>query len=73
MYAHALYYVEKSDYYFISKYANYFEQLKTDDDLRNAVFSAFGVQINADEFNKLMSIIKNVVIDLSYTNKNRID
>lgn len=43
--------------------------------MRNAILSAFGVQINADEFNNLMSVIKNTVIDidLSNTDKNNLD
>lgn len=56
-------------------YADCFEQSETDEDLRDAVFSAFGVQINADEFNNLMSVIKNTVIDidLTDTDKNNLD
>lgn len=75
LYVCALYDVEKSDSDFISKYADCFEQSETDDDLRNAVFSAFGIQIDADEFNNLMSVIKNTVIDidLSGTDKNNLD
>lgn len=75
LYACALYNTEKSDSDFISKYADCFEQSETDDDLRNAVFSAFGVQIDADDFNNLMSVIKNTVIDidLSGTDKNNLD
>lgn len=75
LYACVLYNTEKSDSDFISKYADCFEQSETDDDLRNAVFSAFGVQIDADEFNNLMSVIKNTVIDidLSGTDKNNLD
>ena len=75
LYACALYNAEKSDSDFISKYTDCFEQSKTDDDLRNAIFSAFGVQIDADDFNILMSVIKNtfIVIDLSGTDKNNLD
>lgn len=56
-------------------YTDCFEQSETDEDLRNAVFSAFAVQINADEFNNLMSVIKNTVIDidLTDTDKNNLD
>ncbi len=53
LYACALYNAEKSDYDFISKYADCFEQSKTDDDLRNAILSAFGVVIKQDDFNHL--------------------
>lgn len=75
LYACALYDVEKNDSDFITKYADCFEQSATDDDLRNAFFSAFGVQINADDFNHLMSVIKNTVIDidLTDTDKNNLD
>lgn len=75
LYVCALYNAEKSDSDFITKYADCFEQSETDDDLRNAILSAFGVQINADEFNNLMSVIKNTVIDidLSNTDKNNLD
>ena len=75
LYACALYNAEKTDSDFISKYADCFEQSETDDDLRNSVFSAFGVQIDDDEFNNLMSVIKNTVIDidLSGTDKNNLD
>lgn len=75
LYVCALYNTEKSDSDFISKYADCFEQSETDDDLRNAVFSAFGVQINADEWGNLMSVIKNTVIDidLTDTDKNNLD
>lgn len=75
LYVCALYDAEKTDSDFITKYADCFEQSETDDDLRNAIFSAFGVQINADEFNNLMSVIKNTVIDidLTDTDKNNLD
>ena len=75
LYVYALYDAEKTDSDFITKYAECFEQSETDDDLRNAIFSAFGVQINADEFNNLMSVIKNTVIDidLTDTDKNNLD
>lgn len=75
LYVCALYDADKTDSDFITKYAECFEQSETDDDLRNAIFSAFGVQINADEFNNLMSVIKNTVIDidLTDTDKNNLD
>jgi hypothetical protein len=75
LYVCAFYDVEKTDFDFITKYADCFEQLENDDDLRNSIFSAFCVQINADEFNNLMSVIKNTVIDidLSNTDKNNLD
>mgnify|MGYP006905527918 CR=1 FL=1 len=64
LYVCALYDIEKTDSEFITKYADCFELSGTDEDLRNAILSAFGVQINADEFNNLMSVIKNTVIDI---------
>lgn len=75
LYVCAFYDVEKTDFDFITKYADCFEQSETDEDLRNAIFSVFGVQINADEFNNLMSIMKNTIIDidLSDTDKNNLD
>ena len=41
----------------------------------NAVFSAFGVSIDTEEFNNLMSVIKNTVIDISglSAEKNNLD
>ena len=75
LYACALYNAEKTDPDFITKYADCFELSETDDDLRNAVFSAFGIAIDKDEFNSLMSVIKNTVIDidLTDTDKNNLD
>ena len=75
LYVCAFYDIEKTDSDFITKYADCFEQAENDNDLRNAIFSAFGVQINADEFNNLMSVIKNTVIDidLTDTDKNNLD
>lgn len=75
LYVCALYDVEKTNFDFITKYADCFEQSETDEDLRNEVFSVFGVQINADEFNNLMSVMKNTIIDidLSDTDKNNLD
>ena len=71
LYACALYNAEKTDSDFITKYADCFEQAKNDDDLRNAVFSAFGVAIDKDEFNNLMSVIKNTVIDIDLTDTDK--
>jgi len=75
LYACALYDIEKTDSDFITEYADCFEQSENDDDLRNAIFSAFGVQINANDFNNLMSVIKNTIIniDLTGTDKNNLD
>lgn len=75
LYACALFDAEKNDSDFISKYADCFENSNTDDELRAAIFSAFGVSIDADEFNNLMSVIKNTVIDISglSTEKNNLD
>lgn len=76
LYACALYDVEKSDSEFISKLADCYENSSNDDELIAAVFSAFGVQINADEFKNLMSIIHNTVISVDFDipdNKNNLD
>ena len=75
LYACALFDAEKTDPDFISEYADCFEQTGNDDELRAAIFSAFGVSIDADEFNNLMSVIKNTVIDISglSTEKNNLD
>ncbi len=75
LYACALFGAEKNDSDFISKYADCFENSNTDDELRAAIFSAFGVSIDADEFNNLMSVIKNTIIDISglSTEKNNLD
>ena len=75
LYACALFDAEKNDSDFISKYADCFENSNTDDELRAAILSAFGVSIDADEFNNLMSVIKNTVIDISglSTEKNNLD
>ena len=75
LYVCALYNAEKSDSDFITKYADCFENAENDNDLRDAIFSAFGLQINTDEFNNLMSVIKNTVIDidLTDTDKNNLD
>lgn len=75
LYACALFDAEKTDPDFISKYADCFEQTGNDDELRAAIFSAFGVSIDTDEFNNLMSVIKNTVIDISglSAEKNNLD
>jgi hypothetical protein len=75
LYACALYDAEKSDSDFITKLADCYETAQTDEELRNAILSAFGVEISADDFNNLMSVIKNTVIDidLSNTDKNNLD
>ena len=75
LYACALFDAEKNDPDFISKYADCFENSNTDDELRTAILSVFGVSIDADEFNNLMSVIKNTVIDISglSTEKNNLD
>lgn len=75
LYACALFDAEKNDSDFITKYADCFENSNTDDELRTAILSVFGVSIDADEFNNLMSVIKNTVIDISglSTEKNNLD
>lgn len=75
VYACAFYDVEKSDNDFISKLVDCFEQAKDDDELLNMLNSAFGTNISAEDFNHLMSVISNTVIDidLSNTDKNNLD
>ena len=75
VYACAFYDVEKSDNDFVSKLVDCFEQAKDDDELLNMLNSAFGTNISAEDFNHLMSVISNTVIDidLSNTDKNNLD
>lgn len=75
LYACALFDTEKNDSDFITKYADCFEKSNSDDELRAAILSAFGVSIDTDKFNNLMSVIKNTVIDISglSTEKNNLD
>ena len=75
VYACAFYDVEKSDNDFISKLVDCFEQAKDDNELLNMLNSAFGTNISAEDFNHLMSVISNTVIDidLSNTDKNNLD
>lgn len=76
LYVCALYNAEQSNSNFVSKLADCYENSSTDDELRNAVLSAFGIQINAEEFDNLMSLIRNTVIsvDFDYPDiKNNID
>lgn len=75
VYACAFYDVEKSDNDFISKLVDCFEQVNDDNELLNMLNSAFGTNISAEDFNHLMSVISNTVIDidLSNTDKNNLD
>lgn len=75
VYACAFYDVEKSDNDFISKLVDCFEQAKDDNELLNMLNSAFGTNISAEDFDHLMSVISNTVIDidLSNTDKNNLD
>ncbi len=76
LYVCALYNTEQSDSNFVSKLADCYENSSTDSELRNAVLSAFGIQIDAEEFDNLMSLIRNTVIsvDFDYPGiKNNID
>lgn len=66
LYVCALYDAEQSDSDFISKLADCYENSSTDDELRSAVLSAFGIQINAEEFDNLMSLIRNTVISVDF-------
>lgn len=75
VYACAFYDIEKTDRDFISKLVDCFEQAKDDNELLNMLNSAFGTNISAEDFNHLMSVISNTVIDidLSNTDKNNLD
>ena len=76
LYVCALYNAEQSNSNFVSKLADCYENSSTDDELRNAVLSAFGIQINAEEFDNLMSLIRNIVISVDFDypdTKNNID
>lgn len=76
LYVCALYNAEQSNSNFVSKLADCYENSSTDNELRNAVLYAFGIQINAEEFDNLMSLIRNTVIsvDFDYPDiKNNID
>lgn len=75
VYACAFYDVEKSDNDFISKLVDCFEQAKDDNELLNMLNSAFGTNISAEDFNHLMSVISNTVIDIDLcnTDKNNLD
>lgn len=75
VYACAFYDVEKSDNDFISKLVDCFEQAKDDNELLNMLNSTFGMNISAEDFSHLMSVISNTVIDidLSNTDKNNLD
>lgn len=73
VYACAFYDVEKSDNDFISKLVDCFEQAKDDDELLNMLNSAFGTNISAEDFNHLMSVISNTVIDIDLSNIDKIN
>lgn len=75
LYVCAFYDIEKSDSDFITKYADCFEQSTDDTNLLTLLNSTFGTSISADDFNHLMSVIKNTVIDidLTDTDKNNLD
>lgn len=75
VYACAFYDIEKTDSDFITKFVDCFETAKDDTELLSLLNSTFGTNISADDFNNLMSVIKNTVIDieLSGTDKNNLD
>lgn len=75
VYACAFYDIEKNDSDFISKLVDCFEQAKDDNELLNMLNSAFGTNISAEDFNHLMSVISNTVIDIDLcnTDKNNLD
>ena len=75
LYVCAFYDIEKIDSEFITKYADCFEKAKDDTELLSLLGNTFGTNISADEFNNLMSVIKNTVIDINLTDtdKNNLD
>ncbi|MCC8073840.1 MAG: hypothetical protein LIO62_06930 [Clostridiales bacterium] len=75
IYACAFYDAEKSDNDFISKLADCFENANDDYELLALLNSTFGTDISQDDFNNLVSIIKNTVIDIDFssTDKNNLD
>ena len=75
LYVCAFYDIEKIDSEFITKYADCFEKAKDDTELLTLLGNTFGTNISADEFNNLMSVIKNTVIDINLTDtdKNNLD
>lgn len=75
VYACAFYDIEKTDSNFIPKLVDCFEQAKDDNELLNMLNSAFGMNISAEDFGHLMSVISNTVIDidLTDTDKNNLD
>ena len=75
VYACAFYDIEKTDSDFISKLVDCFEPAKDDNELLNMLNSAFGTNISAEDFNHLMSVISNTVIDIDLcnTDKNNLD
>lgn len=66
LYVCALYDAEQSNSNFVSKLADCYENSNTDDELRSAVLSAFDIQINAEEFDNLMSLIRNTIISVDF-------
>lgn len=64
LYVCVFYEVEKSESDFITKYADCYEQATDDDTLLSLLQSTFGVTINKNDFQNLMSVIKSNVIDI---------
>lgn len=75
LYACAFYDIEKGNSDFITKYADCFENASDDSNLLQLLNSTFGTNISIEDFNNLMSVIKNTVIDIDLTNtdKNNLD
>ena len=71
LYVCAFYDIEKIDSEFITKYADCFEKAKDDTELLSLLGNTFGTNISADEFNNLMSVIKNTDIDINLTDTDR--
>lgn len=64
LYVCALYNIEQTDSDFIVKLADCYQNTSNDAELRNAIFSVFGIQIDETEFNNLMTVIKNTVLSV---------
>lgn len=75
LYACAFYYAEKSDDEFVTKLADCFENATDDADLLASLNLAFNTNISTDDFNNLMGVIKNTVIDIDDldSSKNNLD
>lgn len=64
LYCCALYDIEPTDSDFITHIADCFEQATDNDSLLSLINSTFGVSLEKEEFNNLMSVISSTIIDL---------